>query len=138
MENSGQTAECRFDLLGIGNAIVDVLAPVEADFPHSNGMTPGSMTLIDAARAQALYNQITREKEMGGGSAANTCVVASNMGARVAYLARWRMMRRAAPLRPTCRRLVCISPHPRCRAMPASTAPPRAASSLSHPTGSGP
>ncbi|BAK83817.1 adenosine kinase [Komagataeibacter medellinensis] len=86
MENSGQTAECRFDLLGIGNAIVDVLAPVEADFPHSNGMTPGSMTLIDAARAQALYNQITREKEMGGGSAANTCVVASNMGARVAYL----------------------------------------------------
>lgn len=86
MENSGQAAECRFDLLGIGNAIVDVLAPVEAAFPERNGMTPGGMTLIDAARAEALYGQIRREKEMGGGSAANTCVVASNMGARVAYL----------------------------------------------------
>ncbi|GAN87472.1 sugar kinase PfkB [Komagataeibacter intermedius TF2] len=86
MENTGQAAECRFDLLGIGNAIVDVLAPVDAAFPQNNGMTPGSMTLIDADRARALYAQIRREKEMGGGSAANTCVVASNMGARVAYL----------------------------------------------------
>lgn len=86
MENSGQAAECRFDLLGIGNAIVDVLAPVDAAFPQNNGMTPGSMMLIDADRAKALYGQIRREKEMGGGSAANTCVVASNMGARVAYL----------------------------------------------------
>ena len=86
MENSGRAAECRFDLLGIGNAIVDVLAPVEADFPQRNGMVAGSMALIDGERAQILYNQIHREKEMGGGSAANTCVVASNMGARVAYL----------------------------------------------------
>ena len=86
MENTGQAAECRFDLLGIGNAIVDVLAPVDAAFPQRNGMAAGSMTLIDADRAKALYGQIRREKEMGGGSAANTCVVASNMGARVAYL----------------------------------------------------
>ncbi|WRH87297.1 adenosine kinase [Nguyenibacter sp. L1] len=82
----GEAAECRFDLLGIGNAIIDVLAPVEPDFLIAQDMIPGSMMLIDATRAEALYDMIPREREMGGGSAANTCVVAANMGARVAYL----------------------------------------------------
>ncbi|NPC90161.1 adenosine kinase [Gluconacetobacter entanii] len=85
-ENSGQATECRFDILGIGNAIVDILAPVAPSFLAANDMTPGGMMLIDAIRAQELGREIRREKEMGGGSAANTCVVASNMGARVAYL----------------------------------------------------
>ncbi|GBQ86234.1 sugar kinase [Gluconacetobacter johannae DSM 13595] len=83
---AGAGAGCRFDLLGIGNAIIDVLAPVDPSFLLDHDMVPGSMTLIDAARAETLYNLIHREREMGGGSAANTCVVAANMGARVAYL----------------------------------------------------
>ncbi|ACI51089.1 PfkB domain protein [Gluconacetobacter diazotrophicus PA1 5] len=84
--NGDAAKDCRFDLLGIGNAIIDVLAPVDPAFLTEHDMISGSMMLIDAERAEALYNKIHREREMGGGSAANTCVVASNMGARVAYL----------------------------------------------------
>ncbi len=83
---AGSAAECRFDLLGIGNAIIDVLAPVEPDFLTRQDMIPGSMKLIDAEQAEKLYGLVHREREMGGGSAANTCVVAANLGARVAYL----------------------------------------------------
>ena len=78
--------DARFDLLCIGNAIVDVLASVPAGLPERYGMTPGSMTLIDAARADALYAQLTPEQQTGGGSAANTAVVAAALGARTAYL----------------------------------------------------
>ena len=78
--------DARFDLLCIGNAIVDVLAPVDAGMPERQGMAPGSMTLIDAARADALYAQLTPERQTGGGSAANTAVVAAALGARTAYL----------------------------------------------------
>jgi sugar/nucleoside kinase (ribokinase family) len=78
--------DARFDLLCIGNAIVDVLASVPAGVPESQGMAPGSMTLIDAARADALYALVEPERQTGGGSAANTAVVAAALGARTAYL----------------------------------------------------
>ena len=45
----------RFDILGIGNAIVDVVAPVPESFISHHDMRKGSMTLIDAARAEAIY-----------------------------------------------------------------------------------
>ncbi|MBO1359076.1 adenosine kinase [Acetobacter sacchari] len=75
-----------YDLLGIGNAITDIVARVDADFLEQHGLTPGSMSLIDADRAATLRAQIIPEKESGGGSAANTCAVAAELGARVAYL----------------------------------------------------
>ncbi|GBQ93998.1 sugar kinase [Acetobacter nitrogenifigens DSM 23921 = NBRC 105050] len=75
-----------YDLLGIGNAITDIVARVDADFLERHGLTPGSMSLIDADRAATLRAQIAPEKESGGGSAANTCAVAAELGARVAYL----------------------------------------------------
>ena len=78
--------DARFDLLGIGNAIVDVLAAVPAGLPEAQGMVPGSMTLIDTARADALTSMLQDRQQTGGGSAANTCVVASLLGARTAYL----------------------------------------------------
>ena len=78
--------DARFDLLGIGNAIVDVLAAVPAGLPEAQGLVPGSMTLIDAARADALYGMLERRQQTGGGSAANSCVVAALLGARTAYL----------------------------------------------------
>ncbi|MCQ8242030.1 adenosine kinase [Rhizosaccharibacter radicis] len=84
MQSIGRTA--RFDLLGIGNAIIDVLAPVPAGFPEAQGMVPGSMTLIDAARADAIYGMLSPEAQRGGGSVANSCVAAASLGATVAYL----------------------------------------------------
>ncbi len=93
---SNDTAEPAFDILGIGNAIVDVLAPVPAGFPQAQGMSPGSMSLIDAARADQITatlpalapggETLGAVQHSSGGSAANSCVVAAGLGARVAYL----------------------------------------------------
>jgi fructokinase len=75
-----------FDIIGIGNAIVDVVSPAGHDFLSRHDMHPGSMALIDAARADALYAAMPPGQESSGGSAANTCAVAAALGARVAYL----------------------------------------------------
>ncbi len=85
--------DIRYDILGIGNAITDILARVDFAFLEKQGLTPGSMTLIDAERANALQAALTPEQVMGGGSVANSCVVAAQFGARVAYLARSRVTR---------------------------------------------
>ena len=76
----------RFDILGIGNAIVDVVAPVPEAFISKHDMRKGSMTLIDPATADALYAAMPPGQESSGGSAANTCAVAAALGARVAYI----------------------------------------------------
>ncbi len=76
----------RFDLLGIGNAIVDVVAPVEPAFLSRHDLRPGTMALVDAERAAALTQALPPGREGSGGSAANTCAVASVLGARVAFL----------------------------------------------------
>ncbi|MBO1324613.1 adenosine kinase [Acetobacter sp. TBRC 12305] len=78
--------ETKYDILGIGNAITDILAKVEPAFLEKQNLTPGSMTLVDADRAHALEAALTPEQVMGGGSVANSCVVAAQFGARVAYL----------------------------------------------------
>jgi fructokinase len=75
-----------YDILGIGNAIVDVVAPSDHAFLSKHDMHPGSMALIDAARADLLYHAMPKGAETSGGSAANTCAVAANLGARVAFL----------------------------------------------------
>jgi fructokinase len=76
----------RFDIIGIGNAIVDVVAPTDHAFLSKHDMPPGSMQLIDADRAEALYAAMPPGRESSGGSVANTCAVAAGLGARVAYL----------------------------------------------------
>ena len=78
----------RFDILGIGNAIVDVVAPVPEAFVSRHDMRKGSMTLIDAATAERIYAAMPPGQESSGGSVANTCAVAAGLGARVAYLGR--------------------------------------------------
>ena len=80
------TASPRFDILGIGNAIVDVLAPVPESFITHHDMRKGGMALIDAAAAERLYAAMPSGQETSGGSAANTCAVAAALGARVAFL----------------------------------------------------
>jgi sugar/nucleoside kinase (ribokinase family) len=76
----------RFDILGIGNAIVDVVAQADDTFLSRHDMRKGSMTLIGADAADSLYAAMPPGQESSGGSAANTCAVAAALGARVAYL----------------------------------------------------
>ena len=76
----------RFDLLGIGHAIVDVVVPVADSFLSRHDMHKGAMALIDAATAQRIYEDMPAGQETSGGSVANTCAVAAALGARVAYL----------------------------------------------------
>jgi sugar/nucleoside kinase (ribokinase family) len=76
----------RYDVLGIGNAIVDVIARAEEDFLLRQGMHKGRMELIDQARAEAIYDAMGPAVEMSGGSAANTIVGLSSLGARAAFV----------------------------------------------------
>lgn len=76
----------RFDIIGIGNALVDVLTRVDDGFLTRHTMRKGSMALIDAAESERLYALLPPGQETSGGSAANTCAVAASLGARVAYL----------------------------------------------------
>jgi len=76
----------RYDVLGIGNAIVDVIARAEEDFLLKQGMRKGGMALIDEARAQAIYDAMGPAIEMSGGSAANTIVGLASLGARAAFV----------------------------------------------------
>src|SRR3954463_7535883 len=79
-------AATRFDVLGIGNAIVDVLARTEDDFLVKQKMHKGSMQLIDEARAQAIYDAMGPAVEISGGSAANTTVGVASLGGRAAFV----------------------------------------------------
>ncbi|MGI4952038.1 MAG: adenosine kinase [Janthinobacterium lividum] len=76
----------QYDLCGIGNAIVDVVAPVTEAFLSKHDMHKGSMTLITADQAEAIYRELPEGRESSGGSVANTCAVAAGLGARVAFL----------------------------------------------------
>ncbi len=76
----------RYDVLGIGNAIVDVLARTEEDFLLKQGMRKGTMALIDEARAQAIYDAMGPAVEISGGSAANTIVGVASLGSRGAFV----------------------------------------------------
>lgn len=75
-------------LLGISNAIVDVLAHVDDDFLGKIGAAPGSMTLIDQERAQEIYSMMGPATEMSGGSVANTIAGFANLGGSAAYIGR--------------------------------------------------
>jgi len=79
-------ASARYDVLGIGNAIVDVIARAEDDFLLKQGMRKGGMALIDEPRAQAIYDAMGPAVEMSGGSAANTIVGLASLGARSAFI----------------------------------------------------
>jgi sugar/nucleoside kinase (ribokinase family) len=77
-------------LLGISNAIVDVLAHVEDSFLDRIGAVPGSMTLIDEQRAAEIYAIMGPATEMSGGSVANTIAGFANLGGSAAYIGRVR------------------------------------------------
>jgi sugar/nucleoside kinase (ribokinase family) len=80
----------KYDVLGIGNAIFDVLVQTDEQFLSLHGMTKGGMALIDEARAASIYRDMGPATEMSGGSAANTIVGIANLGARSAYVGKVR------------------------------------------------
>src|SRR5215469_15512202 len=70
------------DVAGIGNAIVDVLAPVDDAFLLKHNIAKGVMTLIDEFRAQQLYEAFSDVTEMAGGSAGNTMAGVASLGGK--------------------------------------------------------
>src|SRR3979409_1366237 len=82
--------DAKYDVLGIGNAIFDVLVQTDEGFLGRHSMTKGGMALIDEARATAIYPDMGPATEMSGGSAANTIVGIANFGARAAYVGKVR------------------------------------------------
>jgi adenosine kinase len=76
----------RYDVLGIGNAIVDVIANTDDGFLAAQGMRKGGMMLIDEARAGAIYDAMGPAIRASGGSAANTIVGVASLGARAAFV----------------------------------------------------
>ncbi|NJC40820.1 sugar/nucleoside kinase (ribokinase family) [Brevundimonas alba] len=75
-----------YDVCAVGNAIVDVLAPSDAAFLDAQGLTAGSMQLVDAARSAALYEAMAAGVEASGGSAGNTVAGVGSFGGRAAYI----------------------------------------------------
>jgi sugar/nucleoside kinase (ribokinase family) len=79
-----------FDVITIGHAIVDVLAPSSDELPTAHGMEKGTMTLIDEDRAKQLYQVIGPAVESSGGSAANTAAGLASFGGSVAFMGKVR------------------------------------------------
>lgn len=77
-----------FDVLGIGNAIVDVLAQTDDRFLAEHGLVKGTMALIDESRAEALYAAMGPGIEASGGSVANSIAGLAGAGARTAFIGR--------------------------------------------------
>jgi len=78
----------QLDVVGIGNALVDVLTHEDERFIEAHGLVKGAMTLIDTERAEALYEAMGSGIEMSGGSAANTVSGIASFGGRAAYIGR--------------------------------------------------
>ncbi len=78
------------DVVGIGNAIVDVLSQADEAFLKAQELAKGSMTLIDGARAEALYAAMGPGVEVSGGSAANTMAGLASLGSRGAFVGKVR------------------------------------------------
>jgi sugar/nucleoside kinase (ribokinase family) len=79
-----------YDVIGVGNAIVDVLSPTEDEFLTRHGLDKGMMTLIDTDQAAALYDSMGPGIEVSGGSAANTLAGIASLGGNGAYLGKVR------------------------------------------------
>ena len=78
--------EPRYDVVAIGNAIVDVMAPCEDALIEELGLAKGGMTLVDTDRATELYDAMGRATEISGGSAANTLAGMAALGAQCAFV----------------------------------------------------
>jgi sugar/nucleoside kinase (ribokinase family) len=80
--------EARYDVVGIGNAIVDIIGRCDDAFLSKQGLQKGYMRLIDAQEADALYAAMGPGMERSGGSAANTVAGVASFGGRAAFIGR--------------------------------------------------
>jgi sugar/nucleoside kinase (ribokinase family) len=78
------------DVVGIGNALVDVLSQEDEAFLAGQGLVKGAMQLVDEARARELYAAMGPAVEISGGSAANTIVGVASFGGRAHYVGKVR------------------------------------------------
>src|SRR5690554_1867492 len=78
------------DVVGIGNAIVDVLTHADESFLSAQSLEKGSMTLIDTARAEELYRAMGPAVESSGGSAANTMAALASLGGSGGFIGKVR------------------------------------------------
>ncbi|MDA0261470.1 MAG: adenosine kinase [Proteobacteria bacterium] len=79
-------SETKYDVVGIGNAIVDVIAHTDDQFLTRHDLVKGSMALVDEARAQLIYDTMGPAMEISGGSAANTIAGIASLGGCGAYI----------------------------------------------------
>jgi sugar/nucleoside kinase (ribokinase family) len=78
--------DTRLDVLCIGNAIVDVIADADDAFLEAEGLTKGSMRLIDAEEAERLYSHMGSAREVSGGSAGNTAAGVAALGGKAGFI----------------------------------------------------
>jgi sugar/nucleoside kinase (ribokinase family) len=78
--------ETKFDVLAIGNAIVDIIARAEDDFIVGQGLTKSAMRLVDAEESARLYAAMGPAIEASGGSAGNTAAGVASLGGRAAFI----------------------------------------------------
>ncbi len=83
-------ASRKFDLLAVGNAIVDVVAYASDALLEELDLVKGTMTLVDAERSASLYERMGPAHEVSGGSCANTAAAFASLGGRAAYIGRVR------------------------------------------------
>ena len=76
------------DLVGIGNAIVDIISNVEEEFIETNNFTKGTMSLISSDQSKSLLKKCKVVKQISGGSSANTVVCLSELGNNVQFMGR--------------------------------------------------
>lgn len=79
-------SDYRFDVIGIGNAIVDIIGRCEDEFLKKHDAPKGHMRLVDAATVELLYNDMGPAVEISGGSAANTLVGIASFGGNGAFI----------------------------------------------------
>jgi sugar/nucleoside kinase (ribokinase family) len=82
------TQEASIDVVGIGNALVDVLTHEDDAFLEAHGLVKGAMTLVDTERAEELYTAMGPGIEMSGGSVGNSIAGIASFGGQAAYLGR--------------------------------------------------
>jgi sugar/nucleoside kinase (ribokinase family) len=75
-----------YDVVGVGNALVDVISHADDEFIGRHDLVKGSMTLVDTDRALHLYRALGHAVQMSGGSAANTVCGVASFGGKAAYL----------------------------------------------------
>src|SRR3954470_8057876 len=78
--------DTRLDVLAIGNAIVDIIADCDDSFLEREGLTKGSMRLIDAAEATRLYSHMGQAREISGGSAGHTAAGVAALGGKAGFI----------------------------------------------------